>query len=66
MTHLVNFGDSNLIYSAKEVINYNNDVVEVCIDVDADINDQPFEKGMYYISIFHKDRKLGSTQVNLN
>jgi hypothetical protein len=62
----VNFGDSNLIYSAKEVINYNNDVVEVCIDVDADINDQPFEKGMYYISIFHKDRKLGSTQVNLN
>ncbi|WP_047549913.1 hypothetical protein [Psychroserpens sp. Hel_I_66] len=62
----VNFGNSTLIYSAKETVNYNNEVVEVCIDVDADINEQPLEKGSYYISIFHADRKLGSTQVNLN
>jgi hypothetical protein len=62
----VTFGESTLIYSAKKIVNYNNDVVEVCIDVDADINDLPLEKGNYYISIFHKDRKLGSTQVNLN
>lgn len=62
----VNFGNSTLIYSAKEIISYNNEVVEVCIDVDNDIRDQPFEKGTYYISIFHKDRRLGSTQVKLN
>ncbi|WP_040280499.1 hypothetical protein [Psychroserpens damuponensis] len=62
----VNFGNSSLIYSAKEIINYNNEVVEVCIDVDSDVNDKPFEKGMYYISIFHKDRRLGSTEVKLN
>jgi hypothetical protein len=62
----VTFGESNLIYSAKKIVTYNNDVVEVCIDVDADTKDQPLVKGNYYISIFHKDRKLGSTQVNLN
>ncbi|TXE15818.1 hypothetical protein ES692_15090 [Psychroserpens burtonensis] len=62
----INFGESTLIYSAKEIVNYNNNVVEVCIDVDADINEKPLEQGNYYISIFHKDRKLGSTQVNLN
>jgi len=62
----VAFSESSLIYSAKEIITYNNDVLEVCIDVDSDINDQPLEKGNYYISIFHKDRKLGSTLVNLN
>lgn len=62
----VEFGESSLIYSAKEVVNYNNNVVDVCIEVDADINDQPLEKGNYYISVFHKDRKLGSTKVNLN
>ncbi|MEM5563645.1 hypothetical protein WNY78_00945 [Psychroserpens sp. AS72] len=62
----VDFGSSSLIYSAKEIINYDNEVVEVCIDVDSDIDDQPFEKGTYYISIFHEDRRLGSTQVKLN
>nr|WP_321221749.1 hypothetical protein [uncultured Psychroserpens sp.] len=62
----IDFGNSTLIYSEKQVVNYNNDVVEVSIDVDADINEQPLEKGNYYISIFHKDRKLGSTQVYLN
>ena len=62
----VHFGSSTLIYSKKQIVNYNNSVVEVSIDVDADINEQPLEKGSYYISVFHKDRKLGSAQVNLN
>jgi len=61
----VSFGDSSLIYSAKEIINYSNQVVEVCLDVDADIDEQPLVSGTYYISIFHEDRKLGSTQVKL-
>lgn len=61
----IQFGDSSLIYSAKELINYNNEVLEVCMDVDADIDEQPLVSGTYYISIFHKDRKLGSTEVKL-
>nr|WP_321232548.1 hypothetical protein [uncultured Psychroserpens sp.] len=61
----INFGNSSLIYSAKELINYSNEVLEVCLDVDADIDEQPLVSGTYYISIFHKDRKLGSTEVKL-
>ena len=61
----INFGTSSLIYSAKKVINYNNEVIDVCLDVDADIDEQPLLEGTYYISIFHKDRKLGSTEVKL-
>ena len=47
------------------MINYNNQVTEVCLDVDADIDEQPLVSGTYYISIFHEDRKLGSTEVKL-
>ncbi len=61
----INFGNSSLIYSAKEVVYYDNKVLEVCLDVDADINEQPLVSGTYYVSIFHKDRKLGSTEVKL-
>ncbi|WP_460220655.1 hypothetical protein [Psychroserpens sp. MEBiC05023] len=61
----IHFGNSLLIYSAKEIINYNNDVLEVCLDVDADIDEQPLVSGTYYISIFHKDRQLGTTEVKL-
>ena len=61
----IHFGNSSLIYSAKEIITYNNEVLEVCLDVDADIEEQPLVSGIYYISIFHKDRKLGSTEVKL-
>lgn len=62
----INFGNSSLIYSAKEIVYYNNEVLEVCLDVDADINEQPLVSGTYYVSIFHEDRKLGSTEVRLN
>ncbi len=61
----INFGNSSLIYSSKKSIEYTNEVVDVCIDVDADIDEQPLVAGTYYISIFHEDRKLGSTEVIL-
>ncbi|WP_298898435.1 hypothetical protein [uncultured Psychroserpens sp.] len=61
----IHFGNSSLIYSARKVVNYDNKVIEVCIDVDADIDEQPLVSGMYYVSIFHEDRKLGSTEVKL-
>ena len=61
----VNFGASNLIYSAKKVIDYNNKGMEVCLDIEADINDIPLQTGNYYISIFHENNKLGSTSIIL-
>lgn len=62
----INFGNSSLIYSAKEIVFYNNEVLEVCLDVDADIHEQPLVSGTYYVSIFHEDRKLGNTEIRLN
>lgn len=62
----VKFGTTSLIYSDKQVIDYNNKVVDVCVMIDGDTDDIPFTKGTYFVSIFHKDRKLGSTQIELN
>lgn len=62
----VKFGESLLIYSDKQLINYTNDVIDVCTTIEAKKDDKPFAKGTYYVSVFHNDRKLGSTQVVLN
>lgn len=61
----VNFGQSSLIYSSKKMINYENSVKDVCIDIKAESSDQPLMPGIYKVSIFHKERKLGNTQVRL-
>lgn len=62
----VKFGESLLIYSDKQLINYNNDVIDICTTIEAKKDDKPFAKGTYYVSVFHNDRKLGSTQFVLN
>jgi len=62
----INFEYTSLIYSSKQLINYTNEVQEICVDIDADITEQPLARGMYLVSIFHGSRKLGSTQVKLN
>ena len=61
----IEFGDSSLIYSNKTVIDYTNDVVDVCANIISETSDRPLDKGIYFISVFHKDRKLGSTQIEL-
>lgn len=62
----VEFGKSLLIYSDKQFINYNNKALDICTTIKAQKDDIPFTKGTYYVSVFHKERKLGSTQIILN
>ncbi|MBA6151647.1 hypothetical protein [Gelidibacter maritimus] len=62
----VEFGKFLLFYSHKQHIQYNNDVIDVCTIVQAQKNDKPLAKGTYYVSVFHKERKLGGTQIELN
>ena len=62
----VEFGKFLLIYSDKQLLNYNNQVLDVCTTIQAERNDVPFAKGTYYVSVFHKERKLGNTQIVLN
>lgn len=62
----INFGESSLIYSAKKIVPYNNGGLQVTININAEEDDQPLTEGNYYVSVFNKDRKLGSTQLQLN
>jgi hypothetical protein len=59
------FGDTSLIYSKKEIINYDNDNLEICSAIIAPDEDQPFHKGYYFINVFHENVKLGSTSIKL-
>jgi len=59
------FGDTSLIYSKKEVVNYTNKDLVICTTIAADDEDQPFAKGYYFINVFHKNLKLGTTGIML-
>jgi len=61
-----NFGDYTLIYSSKTEVDYNNDVLDICIDAKAGDDENTFTKGTYFINVFHDEKKLGSTSINLN
>lgn len=60
------FGDTTLIFSKKEVINYKNKSLEICTEIVADEDDKPFKKGYYFISVFHRNDRLGGTSIELN
>ncbi len=61
----VRFGDTSLLYSQKEVVNYNNESLEFCSQVVADTKDQPLQKGIYYVNVFHQNQRIGSTSITL-
>lgn len=65
-TGAAKFGKFLLIYSDRQLINYNNEVVNICTSINAQKDGKPFAKGTYYVSVFHRERKLGNTQVVLN
>ena len=56
------FGDSSLIYSTKINLEYENKSEEICAIIP---NNESFKKGVYYVSVFENDRKLGNTQIEL-
>ncbi|WP_157514732.1 hypothetical protein [Mangrovimonas sp. TPBH4] len=59
------FGDSSLIYSSRKTVNYRGDVMDITVDIEPNNNEKPLSKGTYFVNVFHKDRKLGATQVTL-
>jgi len=59
------FGNTSLNYSKRELVNYNNENLEICTAVVADKEDQPFLKGYYFVNVFHRNVKLGSTSIEL-
>ncbi|MGJ8591793.1 MAG: hypothetical protein ACSHXF_04560 [Aquaticitalea sp.] len=61
----IEFGDSSLIYSTKSVVDYNNQVLDICTNIMVTPTGQPLMEGTYFVSVFYKDRKLGNTQIEL-
>ena len=59
------FNDTSLIYSKKEVVNFDNKNLSICTTVATYKEDRPLKKGTYFINVFHENRKLGSTSVQL-
>ena len=62
----IKFGNSTLIYSSKTIVDYQNEVLDICLDIEADADEKPLTEGTYFITIFNEDRKLGNTEVKLN
>lgn len=62
----VNFKEDLLIYSDKQIVHYNNQILDICTAIHPQKNDHPFAKGTYFVSVFLKNRKLGDTQIVLN
>jgi hypothetical protein len=59
------FGETTLIYSKKEVINYTNETVDLCTIIKASNNDKPLQKGLYFVNVFNDDRMLSSSTFEL-
>ena len=59
------FGESSLIYSKKQVVNFNNKDLKICTTVATYKEDRPLKKGTYFINVFHNNTKLGSTSIQL-
>lgn len=59
------FNDTSLIYSKKDVVNFDNKNLNICTTVATYKEDRPLKKGTYFINVFHENRKLGSTSLEL-
>ena len=61
----IKFGEASLNFSKKEVVYYNNENLDICTAIIAQDKNQPFSKGHYFINVFYKNDKLGSTSIHL-
>lgn len=59
----IEFGDSLLIYSSKTIVDFQNNAIDVCASIE---KESTLKKGIYYISIFEGQRRLGGTQIELD
>ncbi len=59
------FSNSSLIYSKKEIVNFDNKNLNICTTIATYKEDRPLVKGTYFVNVFHENRKLGSTSIEL-
>lgn len=61
----VSFGASSLIFSKKTSLNKLDSENNICETIKAD-RDETFTKGPYFINLFHKDKLIEKTSIQLN
>ena len=61
----VSFGDSSLIFSKKTSLKNLDSENNLCETIKAD-RDETFTKGPYFINLFHKDKLIEKTSIQLN
>lgn len=57
------YEDSSLIYSELLLVDYKQEAKEICAQIH---NDDSFKRGVYYMTVYDRDRLLGSTQIVLD
>ncbi len=61
--NVFNFNGQPLMYSAKQALFYENDIIESCINLD---KESDFVAGEYTIELYTEGYMLGEAKVNLN
>jgi hypothetical protein len=61
----ITFGASSLIYSKREVVDYNSQGLKICAEIKEENGGKSLLKGHYFINVFNSDEKLGGTSIEL-
>lgn len=63
---IVQLGDTQLKYSYKKIVNYQNDDLNITANIKAITNGKPLKKGLYTVSAYHNGYRLANTIIALD
>lgn len=61
----VTIGDTSLMYSQLDVINYTNNNLQTCVFIEL-LENEILTKGEYYITVYHDNQLIGSATATFN
>ncbi|AUC74983.1 hypothetical protein [Olleya sp. Bg11-27] len=61
---VINVGEQSLIFSEQLVVDYENVSLQECVFIEP-LPGEPFQKGSYFISIYHQNTLIGKTTMEL-
>ncbi|QXP60895.1 hypothetical protein [Olleya sp. HaHaR_3_96] len=61
---VINVGEQSLIFSEQLVVDYDNVSLQECVFIEP-LPGEPFQKGVYFVSIYNKNTLIGKTSMEL-
>lgn len=61
---VINVGEQSLIFSEQLVVDYDNVSLQECVFIEP-LPGEPFQKGVYFVSIYHENTLIGKTSMEL-